>query len=201
MPCLSSGWNFGHSSGTGFDVNAEFAFFSPSVMLVCGFYLEQRWGYETLFVVVTGRFTLVQSCLWDSRVLHGLQDFYIHLFLSLHSDYWLFCLLLLLCSGAFWLLVLEAEDETLWNYFGCSKVHGAAVLVYLEYWYRPGLVLSCLLGGRKDFDLSTEILNTSFSKHPTLVMAKAVTWYLYIGFLFIKPAFISRLLWCWVVDW
>lgn len=126
--------------------------------------------------------------------MHGSQDFCIHLFLSLPSDYWLFCLLLLLCSGAFWLLVLEAEDETLWNDFGCSKVHGAAVLVCLRYWCRPGLVFLCLLGGQKDFDLSTEILNTSFSKHPTL--AKAVTWYLYIGFLFIKPAFIG---WCTLV--
>lgn len=31
---LSSGWNFGHSSATGFDVNAEFAFFFPSVRVV-----------------------------------------------------------------------------------------------------------------------------------------------------------------------
>lgn len=145
---------------------------------------------------MTSSFTLVQSCLLDSRVMHGLQDFYILLFLSLHSDYWLFCLLLLLCSGAFWLLVLEAEDETLWNYFGCSKVHGATVLVCLRYRYRPGLVFLCLLGGQKDFDLSTEILNTSFSEYPACVMAKAVTSYLYIGFLFIRPAFISRLYSC-----
>lgn len=34
MACLSSGWNFGHSSATGFDVNAEFAFFFHSVRVV-----------------------------------------------------------------------------------------------------------------------------------------------------------------------
>lgn len=139
---------------------------------------------------MTSSFTLVQSCLLDGRGLHGLQDFNIHLFS--YTLYWLFCVLLLLCSGAFWLLELEAEDGTLWNYFGSSKVHGAAVLVYLRYWYKPGLVFLYLLGGQKDFDLSTEILNSSFSKHPTLVMAKAVTWCLYIWFLYIKPAFISR---------
>lgn len=120
-------------------------------------------------------------CLLDSIVMHGFQDFYICLFLSLHSDYWLFQFVfcpyytVVLFGSLCWKLRIRCSEIIL-------DVPKLMVLqlwcIVLLYFKCTGTGLDCCFYATREEKRILTVAHRYWMlllcKHPILVMGKGV---------------------------